>query len=301
MGVADIVQLGVSMILIGIGFYGNTFIILVFLLEYRKSQTLQPYELIVKLMSICSILIESVYIVKLVVYLLNFCTYFGENIYRVTDFFIILLHKTIIWLNAWLCFIYFVKIVKVNWRIFLRMKQRISLAVKFMIIGTTLLCFSLSFPVAFRVKFKTNSSSVCRQYFPATDDRKNSFLYSSMISILTSFLPLVLMLVSSLGIVIFLCLHSRNMDKNTIPNSMCTSRSDAHTSVAIMLLCLIALFIACTGTSLSVNIQVAMGQFEVQIAIALSNIIYLTGSPVILIIGMVKLRNRFAKLICTKG
>uniref|UniRef100_H3AF35 Taste receptor type 2 n=1 Tax=Latimeria chalumnae TaxID=7897 RepID=H3AF35_LATCH len=293
MGAADVVQLGVAMILVGIGCLGNTFIVLVFLLEYRKSQTLQPYELIVTLMAACSVVTVLVWYVM---YLFNFCTYFGSNIYRVTDFINVLLPKTIIWLTAWLCFVYCIKIVKVNWRIFMNMKKRISLAVKCMIAGTLLLCILLSFPSTLLIELKINSTNVCKNYYKADAKHELFLIFSSMLSLLTSFLPLVLMLVSSLGIVIFLCLHSRNMGKNITSSG--TSRSDAHTSIAIMLLCLISLFIACAGIVLCVNLQITSGQYDLLVAIALSNIIYSAGSSVILIIGTVKPRHTLVKLLC---
>ncbi|XP_006011509.1 taste receptor type 2 member 1-like [Latimeria chalumnae] len=298
MATADLVQLGIAMFIIVIGCLGNAYIVLVFLLEYRRSQTLQPYEVIVTLMAACSIVTELVSAIWYVVYLLNFCTYFGNPIYKITDFIDIYLPKTIIWLTAWLCFVYCVKIVKVNWRFFMRLKQRLSLAVKCMIAGTLLLCILLAFPCTLFIRLKLNTTSVCQDYYRADEGKEVFFIYTSMLSFLTSLLPLILMLFSSLGIVTFLCLHSRNMDKNVTSSS--TSRIDAHTSVAIMLLCLIALFIACASTALSVNLQVASGQFDVLIAILYTNIIYSSGSPVILVIGTVKLRNIVVKLLCRK-
>ncbi|XP_006011512.3 taste receptor type 2 member 1-like [Latimeria chalumnae] len=268
MAVTDIVQLGAAIIIIGFGYLGNVFIVLVFLLEYRRNQTLQPHELIVAFMAICNVGTELGFVVFFVLYLLNLCTYAGETVYEIVHFFTVFLPKTVIWLTAWLCFVYCVKIVKVNWRIFMRMKQRLFFAVKCMIVGSLLLCTLVSFPVSLLIKFKINSTKICRDYYMSDEEKELFFLFTSILSLSTSLLPLILMLVSNLGIVIFLCLHSRAMEKNV--SSSGTSHNNAHTSVAIMLLCLIALFIACAGTALSVNLQIASGQFDVQIAIALS-------------------------------
>uniref|UniRef100_H3ABV1 Taste receptor type 2 n=1 Tax=Latimeria chalumnae TaxID=7897 RepID=H3ABV1_LATCH len=296
MTTADLVPFLVAMVIIVFGCLGNSFIILVFLLEYKRSQTVQPYELIVILMAICGIVLELISILWFVAYLLNFCTYFGEMIYKVIDFLLILLPKSVIWLTAWLCFVYCVKIVKVNRRFYMRLKQRLSLAVNFMIAGTALLCISISIPSIFLIKFTTNSTNICRQYYTVKEEQVYSFVFGNMLSLLTSFLPLVLMVVSSLGIVVFLCQHSRNMDKNVTPTG--TSHINAHTSVAIMLICLIVLFIACAGTVLSLNLQIAAGQLDVLLADSLTNIIYSGGSPVILIIGTVKLRKCLGQLCC---
>nr|XP_014352861.1 PREDICTED: taste receptor type 2 member 40-like [Latimeria chalumnae] len=294
MATADIVQLCVAVIIIGFACLGNMFIVLVFLLEYRRSQTLQPYELIVTLLAICNLVSEFFFTLWLVVYLLNLCTYFGEVVYQVTEFIIVFLPKSVIWLTAWLCFVYCVKIIKVNQSLFKRLKQRISLAVNCMITVTSSVCLLLSFPMVTHIKFRPNSTKICRQYHVV--DQELSILYATVLSLLTSLLPLILMLVSSLGIVIFLCQHSRNMGKNVTPSS--TSHSDAHISVAIMLICLIALFIACASTILCINITFASGQLDTVLVITLTNIIYSAGSPLILIIGMVKLRHSFAKLFC---
>ncbi|XP_006013962.1 taste receptor type 2 member 40-like [Latimeria chalumnae] len=222
------------------------FSLLVYLLEYRRGQTLQPNEVIVTLMSFCCIMTELFYVVWFPFYLLNFYIYFGDTVYKVMAIINVFSSKTIIWLTAWLCFIY---CVKVKWRFFMRLKQRISLAVRYMIVGTLLICILLGLPIILFIKLKINSTNICRDYYSVNEKKEHSLIYSSMLTFLTSFLPLVLMLVSSLNIVIFLCRHSRNMDKNVASGS--TSHSDAHTSIAIMLICLNVLFIACAGLSTS--------------------------------------------------
>nr|XP_006013982.1 PREDICTED: taste receptor type 2 member 40-like [Latimeria chalumnae] len=299
MAPGDIAQLSVAMAILWFGCLGNTFIILVYFLEYRGKRTLQPYEVIVTLLALCSILSELDTAVWLLVYFLNLCSYVGEVLYKVTDTLITFFPKSVYWLTAWLCFIYCVIIIRVNWRFFLRLKQKISLVVNFMILGTLLLCLSISLPVISRIKFRHNSTNMCRQYYIAMDQKEISLLYTSILTLLTSFLPLVLMLVSSFGTVIFLCQHSRNMDKNITPTNI--SHSEAHTSVAIMLICLIALFVVCAGTALTINLQVASGQFDLAVAVILTQLIYSAGSPVILVIGTVKLRKYFKKLCSLKG
>ncbi|XP_064416329.1 taste receptor type 2 member 40-like [Latimeria chalumnae] len=274
------------------------FIILEYFLEYRRRQTLQSYELIVMLLAFCSIITELSTVIWCFVYFLDLCTNVGEMLYFVNDSIITFFPKSAIWFTAWLCFVYCVKIVKVNWRFFLRLKQRISLLVKFMIAWTLLLCFSISIPVSFQIEFTPNITQMCRLYYKSSGKIESRLIYSSFLSMSTSFLPLVLMLFSSLGIVIFLCRHSRNMDKNI--NSSSSSRNEAHVSVAIMLLCLIALFVACAGTALSANLQIATGEFDLAVAIILTQLIYSAGSPVILITGTVKLRNGFEKRFCPK-
>nr|XP_006013408.2 PREDICTED: taste receptor type 2 member 1-like [Latimeria chalumnae] len=286
------------MVILWFGFLGNTFIILVFFLEYRRRRTLRPYELIVTLLALCNIFTELSTVIWLIVYFLDLCTYVGEMLYYINDTLITFFPKTAIWFTAWLCFIYCVKIIKVDWKFFMRLKQRISLAVNYMITGSVLLCLLLSIPVSFQIEFTPNTTKMCRLYYKPTDDKELRLIYASILSFLTSFLPLVLMLASSIGIVIFLCRHSRNMDKNVTPKS--SSHSEAHTSVAIMLLCLIAFYIACAGTALSANLKIVSGEFDLAVAIILTQLIYSAGSPVILIIGTVKLRNSFGKLCFSK-
>ncbi|XP_064416324.1 taste receptor type 2 member 1-like [Latimeria chalumnae] len=299
MAVSDITVLSVAMVIVWFGCVWNTFVIVVFFLEYRRNHTLQPYEVIVILIAFYNLLLVLTTVSWLVVFFFDLCALLGQVFYQVTDTLLIFLPKLIVWLTAWLCFVYCVKIVKVNWRFFLRLKQKVSLVVKCMVTGTMLVCFLISIPVSFMIKFRPNTTDMCRRYYKATDDIEISLLYTILLSLLTSFLPLVLMLVSSLGIVNFLCWHSRNMDKNVTPSS--TPHRNAHTSIAVMLLCLIAIFIVCTGTALPVNIQIGVGQHSVRGVIAITQLFYLSGSPVILIVGMVKLRKSLMKVCCSKG
>ncbi|XP_064416327.1 taste receptor type 2 member 1-like [Latimeria chalumnae] len=299
MAVSDITVLSVAMVIVWFGCVWNTFVIVVFFLEYRRNHTLQPYEVIVILIAFYNLLLVLTTVSWLVVFFFDLCALLGQVFYQVTDTLLIFLPKLIVWLTAWLCFVYCVKIIKVNWRFFLRLKQKVSLVVKCMVTGTMLVCFLISIPVSFMIKFRPNTTDMCRRYYKATDDIEISLLYTILLSLLTSFLPLVLMLVSSLGIVIFLCWHSRNMDKNVTPSS--TPRRNAHTSIVVMLLCLIAIFIVCTGTALPVNIQIGVGQHSVRGVIAITQLFYLSGSPVILIVGMVKLRKSLMKVCCSKG
>ncbi|XP_006014470.1 taste receptor type 2 member 40-like [Latimeria chalumnae] len=288
MAVSDITLLSVAMFMVWFGCVRNTFVIVVFFLEYRRSRTLQPYEAIIILMALCNLLLVLT-TVSWPVFFFDLCALLGQVFYQVTDTLLIFLPKSIVWLTAWLCFVYCVKIVKVNWRFFLRLKQKVSLVVKCLITGTMLFCFLLSIPVSFMIKLRPNTTDTCRRYYKATDDIEISLLYTILLSLLTSFLPLVPMLVSSLGSVIFLCWHSRNTDKNVTPSS--TTCSNVHTSIAMMLLCLIAIFIVCTGTALPVNIQIGIGQHSIRGESAITQLLYSSGSPVILIVILIESRD----------
>ncbi|XP_064416325.1 taste receptor type 2 member 10-like [Latimeria chalumnae] len=245
MTVRDIVFLSLDMTLLWFGSTGNIFIVLVYFLEYRRSQTLQPYEVIVMLVALSSLLMELSSVSWLVVLFLELCAPLGEVFFQVNDTLLIFFPKSMVWLTASLCSVYCVKIVKVNWRFFLRLKQKISLFVKFMIFLTLLISILLSLPVHTRIRFDYNSTNMCKQYYILEGKEEVSVIFTAILSFFTSFLPLTIMLVSSLGIVVFLCLHSRKMEKKINPSS--TSRSEAHISVAIMLLCLIALFVTCAA------------------------------------------------------
>ncbi|XP_064416331.1 taste receptor type 2 member 40-like [Latimeria chalumnae] len=299
MTVRDIVFLSVDMTLLWFGSTWNTFIVLAYFLEYRRSQTLQPYEVIVMLIALSNLLMELSSVSWLVVLFLELCAPLGEVFFQVTDTLLIFFPKSMVWFTASLCCVYCVKIVKVNWRFFLRLKQKISLFVKFMIFLTLLISISFSLPVYTRIRFNYNSTNMCTHYFFIEGKEQVSIIFAVILSFFTSFLPLAIMLVSSLGIVVFLCLHSRNMDKNVTPSS--TSRGEAHTSVAIMLLCLIALYITCAATAQVVNIEVSSGNFDRREAVAVTELLFAGGSPIILITGIMKLRKVFLKLCFSKG
>ncbi|XP_064416328.1 taste receptor type 2 member 30-like [Latimeria chalumnae] len=299
MTVRDIVFLSLDMTLLWFGSTGNIFIVLVYFLEYRRSQTLQPYEVIVMLVALSSLLMELSSVSWLVVLFLELCAPLGEVFFQVNDTLLIFFPKSMVWLTASLCSVYCVKIVKVNWRFFLRLKQKISLFVKFMIFLTLLISILLSLPVHTRIRFDYNSTNMCKQYYILEGKEEVSVIFTAILSFFTSFLPLTIMLVSSLGIVVFLCLHSRKMEKKINPSS--TSRSEAHISVAIMLLCLIALFVTCAATAQVVSMEISSGNFDRREAIAVTELLFAGGSPIILITGTVKLRKIFLKLCHSKG
>ncbi|XP_064416334.1 taste receptor type 2 member 40-like [Latimeria chalumnae] len=232
MGAAAILQMFATMILLGIGCFGNSFIMLVFLVEYKRSWTLQAHELIVTLIVVANIVNELIYVFHFAIHFFNLCFYNGETIFALLSLLEGLIPKVISWLTAWLCFVYCVKIIKVNWRFFMRVKQRISLAVKVMIIGTIGLCCLISVPIYFMIHLKGNTTKGCRDFYVKVSEKELSVLYGGTLTFFTSFLPLLLMLVSSVSIVIFLCQHSRNMDKNMASSS--SSHNEAHTSVAII-------------------------------------------------------------------
>uniref|UniRef100_H3A643 Taste receptor type 2 n=2 Tax=Latimeria chalumnae TaxID=7897 RepID=H3A643_LATCH len=287
-----IVQLVVELMIILIGLVGNVFIVVVHVSEYRRTKALQPNELIVAILAFFNILIQINLLIWFVVYLLNFCIYFGDDLYKVTDFMSVFLSKSSYWFTAYLCFYYCVKIIKVNWSCFNSLKQKISSVVKTLITCTLLGTIALSAPVVYYVKLNTNLSSIseiCKVYYI---DAHNE-VYAAFLSVLTSFLPLAVMFISSTGIVVFLCRHSRNMTKNVTPGG---THNDAHTAVAIMLTCLIVLYIACTVTVFAANLLVVTIESDVLVAISFTSSIYSAGSSVILIIGTVKLRKNWVKL-----
>ncbi|XP_064416317.1 taste receptor type 2 member 39-like [Latimeria chalumnae] len=230
------------------------------------------------------------------VYLFNLCTFLGDVIYQLLDFSDVFLSESSYWFIAWLCFIFFVKIVKIKRKFFKSLKQKISLLVNILILFTMLVNIFLALPIIYMIKLKVNSTSLsmlCKNYYITEE---TTHIYSAFLSFFTSFLPLVIMLMSSLGIVIFLCMHSRTMRKNTVAGS--SSHSDAYTAVTMIIVCLIFLYMLCTATVLTANIQVIMANFDIFVVISFISSIHSAVSSVILITGTVKLRQSCGTLCC---
>uniref|UniRef100_H2ZTI2 Taste receptor type 2 n=1 Tax=Latimeria chalumnae TaxID=7897 RepID=H2ZTI2_LATCH len=268
---------------------GNFFTVLMNLLEFKRSRSLQPNELIMLSLTLSNGLAVISYGIWFVIYLMNFCPYFGDTGYQVLDFLSLFLTKTSYWFTAWICCYYCVKVVKVKWRFFMRLKQRIHKGVNTLIVGTVLGNFVICLPIVFNIKLKTNSTNLkeqCRDYYVLGS---STYIHATTLSVLTSFLPLVLMLISSTGIVVFLCKHSRTMNKNS--SSGATSHSDAPTAVAKMIVALIILYIICTGTVFALSFIVTMVESDTLIVISYMDCLYSAGSSTILIVGTVKLRQ----------
>ncbi|XP_006014367.1 taste receptor type 2 member 40-like [Latimeria chalumnae] len=290
-----IVELIIRSTIIFVGLLGNFFILHIYFLEYRKKKVLQPNELITTLLALFNNL-SSVALVLPAVRTLLFCRYFADPIYKFSDFFSTFFSKSTYWFVACLCFYYCVKIVKVNWRFLLRLKQRMSTVMNVLLLSSFLLCFAVSVPVAHFIKLKPNSSIPCKTYYTLG---KALFIYNIFNVVLAYYLPLVVMVICSLGIVVFLCHHSRNMDKNVAAGG--SSHSEAHKAVAIMLICLILLYMTCALTVLLASVQTSLGEIDIMTAIPYTASIFSTGSSMILIIGTVKLRQNFRMLWCFCG
>uniref|UniRef100_H2ZX39 Taste receptor type 2 n=2 Tax=Latimeria chalumnae TaxID=7897 RepID=H2ZX39_LATCH len=290
----EIMDLIVRMTIMSLGIIGNFLILHVYFLEYRKSKVLQPNELITALLSFFNLLSSAAHVLP-ALRTLVFCTYFKEPVYKFSDFFSFFFSKLTYWYVAWLCFFYCVKIVKVNWKFVLRLKQRISIVVNILLLGSLILCFALSMPLPYLIKLKANSSVPCRNFYIVG---KALFIYGVIIAALTAYFPLLIMVISSLGIVIFLCQHSRNMDKNVAAGG--SSHSEAHKAVAIMLICLILLYMTCALTVLLSSVQVSLGLNDIMTAIPYTATLFSTGSSVILIIGTVKLRQSIKRILCSR-
>uniref|UniRef100_H2ZZB4 Taste receptor type 2 n=1 Tax=Latimeria chalumnae TaxID=7897 RepID=H2ZZB4_LATCH len=290
-------ELAVRLTLIFFGIIGNLLIVRVYFLEYRISKALQPTELVVTILASINVL-QPISLFLPIIRLQFFCRYIGEGMVKLIDIILIFFSKMSYWFTAWLCFFYYVQIVKVNWKVFLRLKQRISLVVKFLIICTLIVCFILSVPVIRIIKFTPNDSYIPKQCQNIYIRGKATFIYTVVLTVLTSLLPLAVMVVSSLNIVIFLCRHSRNMTKNV--TTIGSSHSNAYTTIAIMLISLIILYVVCTSTVVAVNLQVSVGDLDILTAIAITSSFYSAGSAVILSIGTLKIRQHCIKVCCIK-
>ncbi|XP_064416313.1 taste receptor type 2 member 40-like [Latimeria chalumnae] len=278
--------------IIFVGLLGNFFILHIYFLEYRKNKVLHPTELITTLLAFFNLLSSAALVLPNLRTLL-FCSYFQEPIYKFSDFFSTFFSKSTYWFTACLCFYYCMKIVKVNKRFFLTLKQRISIVVSVLLLSSFLLCFAVSFPVVYFIQLKPNSSIPCKTHYTLG---KALFIYNIFNVALAYYLPLVVMMTCSLGIVIFLCRHSRNMDKNIAAGG--SSHSDAHKPVAVMLICLILLYMTCALTVLLASVQASLGEIDIMTAIPYTASLFNTGSSMILIVGTVKLRQSFRTLWC---
>uniref|UniRef100_H3A3F0 Taste receptor type 2 n=1 Tax=Latimeria chalumnae TaxID=7897 RepID=H3A3F0_LATCH len=294
-----ILQLATILFVIVIGILGNLFIVIINFQEFRRTGALQPSEQIVSCIAVSNILVVVVLAIWFIIFLLEVCTYLGPHIYKVTDFLIVFFSKAGYWFTAWLCFFYCVKIVKVNWRIFMKLKQGISSLVSFLLIATTVCSFGVAYPVidTIRTLNTTNIIGECKDYYIL----KHEYLvgYIIFLSFIASLLPLALMLLSSLGIVIFLFKHSTNMTKSS--NTSSGSRSEGPIAVVKMLISLIILYLVSVISVLVTNHVASIIESDMVVIIASSSCVFSAGSSVILIVGTVKLRQAFLKIFCSAG
>ncbi|XP_064416349.1 taste receptor type 2 member 40-like [Latimeria chalumnae] len=300
MATVDIIlQLAAILFVIVFGIIGNLFIAIINFQEFWRTGTLQPSERIVSCISVSNILVVIVLAVWFVIYLLDVCTYLGAHVYKVTDLLIIFISKASYWFTAWLCFFYCMKIIKVKWRFFKTLKQRISSLVSFLLIATVLCSFAVAYPVIYTIRSlnTTNTIGECKDYYITQHELMMG--YAIFLSLVASLLPLALMLLSSLGIVVFLFKHSKNMTKSS--NTSSSPRNEGPITVAKMLISLIVLYVVTVICVLVTNHVFTIVASDMVVIIASSSCVFSAGSSVILIVGTVKLRQAFLKLFCSVG
>ncbi|XP_006013509.3 taste receptor type 2 member 39-like [Latimeria chalumnae] len=295
-----ILQLAAILFVIVLGIIGNLFITIVNFQELWRTGTLQPSELIVICIALSNILVVMVLAVWFTIFLLDLCIYMGTHVYQVTDFFIVFISKAGYWFTAWLCFFYCVKIVKVNWRIFLKLKQCISSLVSFLLMATIVGSFGLAYPCAYIIRdLNTTGTTEQCKYYHVSGQEEFMMGYVVTLSVAGSLLPLALMLLSSFGIVVFLIKHSKNMTKTS--NASSSSRSEGPATVAKMLISLIILYMVSVVSVLVINHISTIIDSSMVVIIASSSCVFSAGSSVILIVGTVKLRQAFLKIFCSAG
>nr|XP_014339362.1 PREDICTED: taste receptor type 2 member 40-like [Latimeria chalumnae] len=296
-----ILQLAAILFVIVIGILGNLFIVIINFQEFQRTGTLHPSERIVSCIAVSNILAVIVLAIWFIIFLLDVCTYLGPHIYKVTDFLIVFITKAGYWFTAWLCFFYCMKIVKINWRIFVKLKQGISSLVSFLLFATVVCSFGVTYPVIYIIRTLNTTSIVgeCKDYYIIGHEFMMG--YTVFLSFIASLLPLALMLLSSLGIVFFLLKHSKNMTKTSSASS--GPRTEGPTAVVKMLISLIVLYIVTVISVPVTNLMIVAttNESDMVVIIASFSCIFSAGSSVILIVGQVKLRQAFLKIFCSVG
>ncbi|XP_006013508.1 taste receptor type 2 member 1-like [Latimeria chalumnae] len=294
-----ILQLAAILFVIVFGIIGNLFIVIINFQELRRTGTLQPSERIVSCIAVSNILAVIVLAIWFIIFLLDLCTYLGPYIYKVTDFLIVFITKVGYWFTAWLCFFYCVKIVKINWRIFIKLKQGTSLLVSFLLFATVVCSFGVAYPAIYIIRTLNTTSIVgqCKGYYILGHEFMMGYIV--FVSFIASLLPLALMLLSSLGIVFFLLKHSKNMTKTS--NVSSSPQNEGPTTVVKMVISLIVLYIVSVISILVTNHVATIIESDMVVIIASSSCVFSAGSSVILIVGTVKLRQAFLKIFCSAG
>uniref|UniRef100_H3A4K0 Taste receptor type 2 n=1 Tax=Latimeria chalumnae TaxID=7897 RepID=H3A4K0_LATCH len=290
-----ILQLVAVLTVVSLSLLGSFFIVFANLIEFRSSGVLQTSDLIITCLALSNGLIEVGQVPWFLVYILNLCNNTGEDFYKATDFLNTFFNKASSWFMAWLCLFYCVKIIKVNWRTFLKLKRRISSVVKVLIVVTLVGCLVVVLPIIFYIQLQSNTTSIsaqCKNYYITEN---NIHVYGAFLSFFTSFLPLAIMLASSMMIVTFLCKHSRKMSKNT--KAVSRSHGDGPAAVAKTITSLTVLYVVCTGTVFALNSLVVL-EDNVLVFIALSCSVYSAGCSMILIVKTVKLKERCREVCC---
>ncbi|NXR80430.1 T2R40 protein, partial [Pycnonotus jocosus] len=262
-----------------------------------RSKTWPPYDMIVISLSSSKIILQCWIILDL--FLTIFCepSYFEENIFGVIKTVYLVLNYSNLWFGAWLSFFYCIKVASFTQSFFIWMKQRIARLMPWMLLTSWLCSVTGTIPFAWHVYRVHNNFSALLSLTNSSarrTTRKDSLGLLILLSNAGIGMPVILCIVSSVLLILSLCIHTRRMQNNAsgFRDPSLEAHISAIKSVCSLLIFYITYFIAFTFLlyNLFLNFSVAKSICIVILAACP------TGHTMVLIWSNPKFRELLARI-----
>ncbi|XP_073404212.1 taste receptor type 2 member 39-like [Dendrobates tinctorius] len=295
---ADIYVL-VHCIFLVTGVTGNSFILIVHLIDWLQTHEQNPCSLILNGIGISNMLLQGSVVFQEITFFLYSDYYFQDWVI----YMVIAMQTTYsfcsLWCSTCLCFYYFVKIVNLRGTLFYRLKSKLSTLVPWMLAFSVVLSWCVGMPAYWDLYLHISSTTlnvtgnittlVSAKYSSRCNCMFQLFIFVASAAFITIFF-------TAGAIITSLCKHMMRMRQNS--EGLGQSKMNSHISAARTVTLLLVFYLIFYGSFTIIYNPVG---FPDDITMTLCLIIvslFPTINSVILISGNRKLTNTLKKLLC---
>ncbi|XP_014392388.1 PREDICTED: taste receptor type 2 member 39 [Myotis brandtii] len=200
-----------------IGIVANGFIVAINAAEWIKNKAVSTSGRILCFLSISRIALQSLMMLEITFHSTSPQFYYKDGVYDTLKVSFVFLHYCSLWFSAWLSFFYFVKIADFSYRLFLKLKWRITGLMPW------LLWLSVFFALGYSMFFSYGIYTVyCNNSFPIPSSNSTKKIYITETNVvnlvllynLGIFIPLIMFILAATLLIISLKRHTLHMKSN---------------------------------------------------------------------------------------
>nr|BAJ61152.1 taste receptor, type 2, member 1 [Dromaius novaehollandiae] len=199
------------------GLLGNGTILAVSSTSWVRSKILSSYDMIMIFLSLSRFCLQSWMMLDLFLSLVYPASYYVEKLFVTFKTVFMFLNYSSLWFAAWLSVFYCTKIATFTQSFFIRLKQRISSLVPWMLITSSLFSFATCLPFSWDIYNVHNNFTTPLTVTNSSERRarmKISFFSLILLCNAGIALPLIVFVVSSILLIWSLWRHMRQMQNN---------------------------------------------------------------------------------------
>ncbi|XP_060092484.1 taste receptor type 2 member 8-like [Heteronotia binoei] len=284
-----------------IGMITNGFIVLIICIDWFRSKKLSPTDLILGCLGVSRLMWQAIVIMKVTMTFFFKSTYIQNYIRLMFITMWLFTNMVSLWFAAWLSVMYFVKIAIFSQPVFLRVKQRFSGLVLWLLLGSVVFSAFMNIIIITASNYglsTCNPYEICPSNCTDTDIKiPQSCKYFIILTTAPHFLPITIFLSSSLLLITSLWNHIRHLRCNGInPRDLSTqAHLTAIKSLMFFAILYLSSFVAVTSQSLV--IWTSRQRDWTSIFFENVSAVYPAGHAIILILINPKLKQAWSHLL----